>query len=149
MRVALSVLAAAWASVATVAAAGQQHVFGAAGEHQWQQQQQQQQPGGNDVLVSWDTQPGRLYESARLIKVGENVRPRWLDVGSILALRRAGVRFMDITDVQELHAGGGATLAAGYESRLPQKLAQRDNVKGASDKLTKDLYGAVLQPFTA
>ncbi|KAJ2771636.1 hypothetical protein IWQ56_001706 [Coemansia nantahalensis] len=55
---------------------------------------------------------------------------------------------MDITDAQELHAGG-PTLAPEYTSQLPQKLAQRDNVEGAAAKLTTELYGAFLRPFTA
>ncbi|KAJ1718349.1 hypothetical protein LPJ61_006679, partial [Coemansia biformis] len=143
MRVALGLFAAVWASAAVVAAGGQQHVFGAVGDHH-----QQQHPGVNEVLVSWETQPGRLYESSRLIKVSESVRPRWLDIGSILALRRAGVRFMDITDAQELHAGG-PTLAPSYASHLPQRLGQKENTKGAVAKLTEDLYGKVLEPFTA
>ncbi|KAJ2801479.1 hypothetical protein H4R20_003653, partial [Coemansia guatemalensis] len=107
--------------------------------------------------TSWEMQPGTLYNQQRLIKVSEASRPRWMDLEAILVLRRAGVKFMDITDVQELHRPydavtdmteeGEASLQ--YKSKLPQELAQGKNVAGAVSLLSTELYGKVLEPFTA
>ncbi|PIA14807.1 Zn-dependent exopeptidase [Coemansia reversa NRRL 1564] len=101
-------------------------------------------------------QPGKLYNEQRLIKVSESSRPRWMDLESIMVLRRAGVRFMDITDVQELHRPYDSitdlTKEEGhleYKSKLPQELLQGKNVAKAVSLLSTELYGKVLEPFTA
>ncbi|KAI9467549.1 hypothetical protein BX667DRAFT_463886, partial [Coemansia mojavensis] len=83
----------------------------------------------------------------RLIKVSQEARPRWLTADAISVLRQAGVRFMDITDAQDLHSQPASRLK--YESRLPSRLEQQDKVGLAISKLSTDLYGQVLTPFTA
>ncbi|KAJ2690209.1 hypothetical protein IWW39_000890 [Coemansia spiralis] len=103
-----------------------------------------------DIKTSGEFQPGSLYHSQRLIKVSEAARPRWMELADILVLRRAGVRFMDITDAKELHSKS-ASLDGGaqYSSRLPTKLVHGKEVGGAIDALSTKLYGDVLRPFTA
>ncbi|KAJ2344278.1 Leucine aminopeptidase 1, partial [Coemansia erecta] len=132
MRVVLLALAALAASVS----AQHQHVFA---------------PGplvhhDADVRTSSDFQPGNLYASQRLIKVSEQARARWMSLESIMVLRQAGVRFMDITDAQDLHE---ASSAVGFESTLPRELAQGAEVNKTLELLSTDLYGLVLEPFTA
>ncbi|KAJ2161436.1 hypothetical protein GGF46_001456 [Coemansia sp. RSA 552] len=133
MRLAfVSVLASVFA--ATAAALPGQHVFGSLGG-----------PG-----LHADMQPGTLYSEQRLVKVGENVRARWMGLEAIQVLRQAGVGFMDITDAQELHELHESRAAVlGYESELPEELRQEKRVEGAIGRLTTSLYGRVLEPFTA
>ncbi|KAJ2514979.1 hypothetical protein H4217_005455 [Coemansia sp. RSA 1939] len=88
-----------------------------------------------------------LYAGERLIKINETAQPQRMGVDDIFALRRAGVRFVDITDAQELYQGhGGAAVAAGA---LPATLAFGDEVRKAIGQLSTKLYGDVLEPFTA
>ncbi|KAJ2121699.1 hypothetical protein IW147_004016 [Coemansia sp. RSA 720] len=98
-----------------------------------------------ELRTSAEFQPGSLYADRRLIKVSEQVRARWMSLDSILALRQAGVRFMDITDAQDLHTSS----VTGYESTLPLELSQGAAVNKTIDLLSTDLYGLVLEPFTA
>ncbi|KAJ2735167.1 hypothetical protein IW152_001796 [Coemansia sp. BCRC 34962] len=111
--------------------------------------------GGADIRTSSEFRPGALYHSQRLIKVSEAARPRWMELADILVLRRAGVRFMDITDAQALHHSTAASLLPGdgrapqHSSRLPTKLVRGKEVAGAIDALGTALYGDVLRPFTA
>ncbi|KAJ2059524.1 hypothetical protein GGI17_004345 [Coemansia sp. S146] len=103
-----------------------------------------------DIKTSSEFKPGVLYNSQRLIKVSEAAKPRWMELADILVLRRAGVKFMDITDAQALHKAapsfGGETQ---YSSRLPTKLVRGKEVAKAIEGLTTQLYGDVLRPFTA
>ncbi|KAJ1994057.1 hypothetical protein GGI04_005884, partial [Coemansia thaxteri] len=91
----------------------------------------------------------------RLIKVSEAAKARWMDLEDILVLRRAGVKFMDITDAQALHGvqDGANRLSPAadnlYDSRLPEKLVHGQDVASAIAALTTQLYGDVLVPFTA
>ncbi|KAJ2900256.1 hypothetical protein IWW38_000600 [Coemansia aciculifera] len=106
-----------------------------------------------DIRTSSDFTPGKLYDSQRLIKVSAAAKPRWLALEDILVLRRAGVRFMDITDTQALHTSSSSSSASGlvegYTSRLPTKLVRGEEVAAAVEGLTTKLYGDVLRPFTA
>ncbi|ORX66417.1 Zn-dependent exopeptidase [Linderina pennispora] len=90
-----------------------------------------------------------LYESQRLIKVSEGAKPRWVSIDDILVLRRTGVKFVDITDVQELYEPKSDFSGASYISKLPDSLAHGSEVKKATADLTTQLYGDVLTPFTA
>ncbi|KAJ1833540.1 hypothetical protein LPJ63_002672 [Coemansia sp. RSA 2711] len=133
MRVVLVALAALAAS-----ASAHQHVFasGPLAHHQ-----------AADARTSSEFQPGSLYAGQRLIKVGEHVSARWMSIDAIMTLRQAGVGFMDITDTQDLHAPS-SSLAA-YESRLPSQLTQGAAVNKTLELVSSDLYGLVLEPFTA
>ncbi|KAJ2636579.1 hypothetical protein GGF40_002920 [Coemansia sp. RSA 1286] len=151
MRFALVALAALAAVSVTHAREGSQHHFGAAGHHY-------SHPSAQVVAeheaaagrITEDMHPGTLYSGKRLVKVSESTRPRWLTLEDILALRRAGVGFMDITDTQDMHSQDAHNLAvAEYESRLPEKLSRGKQVRGAIDQLSTQLYGDVLNPFTA
>ncbi|KAJ2827620.1 hypothetical protein GGI24_002602, partial [Coemansia furcata] len=103
-----------------------------------------------DIKTSSDFKPGNLYSSQRLIKVSEAARPRWMELNDILVLRRAGVKFMDITDAQALHSATPSFSAeTQYTSRLPTKLVHGEEVAKAIEGLTTQLYGDVLRPFTA
>ncbi|KAJ1822508.1 hypothetical protein LPJ56_000739 [Coemansia sp. RSA 2599] len=146
MRFTLVALAALAAVSVTQAREGSQHHFGAVG-HDYHHYGEQ---------VTEDMQPGSLYSSKRLVKVSEHAKPRWLALEDILALRRAGVGFMDITDTQDMHAseatvqqGGKAVAGDEYETTLPTKLGQGKRVRGAIEQLSTKLYGDVLNPFTA
>ncbi|KAJ1935806.1 hypothetical protein GGF37_005853 [Kickxella alabastrina] len=144
MRIALLALAALAAVATTVAAreVGHQHHFGASGHPH------PSRPA-DDLRLSHDMQPGSLYVSARLIKVSEHTKARWLPLDDILALRRAGVKFIDITDAQELHESSVTASSSEYVSRLPQVLGRGKEVNGAIGLLSTELYGDVLRPFTA
>ncbi|KAJ2835054.1 hypothetical protein FBU31_001704 [Coemansia sp. 'formosensis'] len=103
-----------------------------------------------DIKTSSDFKPGNLYNSQRLIKVSEAARPRWMELDDILVLRRAGIKFMDITDTQALHSATPSFSAeTQYTSRLPTKLVHGKEVAKAIEALTTQLYGDVLRPFTA
>ncbi|KAJ2806338.1 hypothetical protein H4S07_003826, partial [Coemansia furcata] len=103
-----------------------------------------------DIKTSSDFKPGNLYNSQRLIKISEAARPRWMELDDILVLRRAGVKFMDITDAQALHSATPSFIAeTEYTSRLPTKLVHGEEVAKAIEGLTTQLYGDVLRPFTA
>ncbi|KAJ1646291.1 hypothetical protein LPJ64_002222 [Coemansia asiatica] len=150
----IATLAVAAVSV-TQAREGNQHHFGAVGHHYSVQAaaaaaavafEQQAAAGGH---ITEDMHPGTLYSSKRLIKVSENTKPRWLGLEDILALRRAGVGFMDITDTQDMHHQQDIKALGEYESRLPTKLSHGKQVRGAIGQLSTKLYGDVLNPFTA
>ncbi|KAJ2746868.1 hypothetical protein GGI20_001021 [Coemansia sp. BCRC 34301] len=105
----------------------------------------------SDIKTSSEFKPGTLYNTQRLIKVSEAARPRWMGLEDILVLRRAGVKFMDITDTQALHESSNLVdgEAPQYLSRLPSKLVHGKEVAAATADLTTQLYGDVLRPFTA
>ncbi|KAJ1950164.1 hypothetical protein FBU59_000810 [Linderina macrospora] len=108
-----------------------------------------QQPA-HDLKTTSDFQPGNLYQSQRLVKVSEAAQPRWVTIDDILVLRRTGVKFVDITDVQELYDDAESSFStASYVSKLPQSLTRSSEVKQATAELTTQLYGDVLVPFTA
>ncbi|KAJ1886242.1 hypothetical protein LPJ71_009130, partial [Coemansia sp. S17] len=104
-----------------------------------------------DIKTSSEFKPGSLYNSQRLIKVSEAAKPRWMELEDILVLRRAGVKFMDITDAQALHKPAPSSFdgETQYSSRLPTKLVHGKEVAKAIEGLTTQLYGDVLRPFTA
>ncbi|KAJ2461630.1 hypothetical protein GGF42_000063 [Coemansia sp. RSA 2424] len=142
MKLSLLALAALGVAAAASSAGRHQRPFGTASGH-----------GGavahSDIRTSSEFQPGGLYASQRLIKVSEAAKPRWMALEDILVLRRAGVKFRDITDVQALHEAPSSSIAAPYSSRLPAKLAHGAEVNAAISGLTTQLYGDVLRPFTA
>ncbi|KAJ2726402.1 hypothetical protein GGI07_000540 [Coemansia sp. Benny D115] len=150
MRITLLALA----TLASMASAyigqpGHQHHFAAAGTSGHRDMRQPEHVLAN-AKVAADTQPGSIYKRPRLIKVGEHAPARWLPVEDIMALRRAGVRFMDITDTQELHSTTTSLVdGTEYVSQLPHKLSRGKEVGEAIDRLSTKLYGDVLKPFTA
>ncbi|KAI8326443.1 Zn-dependent exopeptidase [Martensiomyces pterosporus] len=101
---------------------------------------------GVSIKTSSEFQPGSLYSSQRLVKVSESAKPRWLDLEDILVLRRAGVKFIDITDAQELHHP--SNLAA-FSPSAKSEAEYSAEVKAAIGELSTNLYGNVLRPFTA
>ncbi|KAI9500383.1 hypothetical protein GGI25_003149 [Coemansia spiralis] len=125
----LSLFSAAILALTLSVASGHQHAFAA------------------NHRSSAETDASPMYQSSRLIKVSEAAAPRWMDLADILVLRRAGVRFMDITDSQALHGStlGGASL---WSTKLPTELAKQKEVGAALEELSTDLYTKVLVPFT-
>ncbi|KAJ1780886.1 hypothetical protein LPJ59_007170, partial [Coemansia sp. RSA 2399] len=88
-----------------------------------------------------------LYASDRLIKLSETAEPQLMSVDTIFGLRRAGVRFIDITDAQELYQE--ASSAMPKSAKLPTVLSLGDEVRQTIDRLSTKLYGDILTPFTA
>ncbi|KAJ2401890.1 hypothetical protein GGI23_001093 [Coemansia sp. RSA 2559] len=90
-----------------------------------------------------------LYASDRLIKLSETAEPQLMDVDTIFGLRRAGVRFIDITDAQELYQAASAVAAVPKPAKLPAVLSLSDEVRQTIGHLSTKLYGDILTPFTA
>ncbi|KAJ2559614.1 hypothetical protein EV175_000250 [Coemansia sp. RSA 1933] len=89
-----------------------------------------------------------LYATDRLIKLSETAEPQLMSADDIVGLRRAGVRFIDITDAQELYQDGASAKPV-PKAELPKVLALGDEVRQTIKQLSTKLYGDVLTPFTA
>ncbi|KAJ1664225.1 hypothetical protein IW140_005263 [Coemansia sp. RSA 1813] len=105
-------------------------------------------PTQQHAFVAPGTAPeSGLYSSDRLIKLSETAQPQLMAMDDIFGLRRAGVRFIDITDAQELYQDSAASAAK--NAPLPTSLTRGDDVRQTIDRLSTKLYGDVLTPFTA
>ncbi|KAI8079738.1 uncharacterized protein BX664DRAFT_341357 [Halteromyces radiatus] len=95
----------------------------------------------DQLRVFRQTEPER-----RLIQYGEDTPPKWMKQTDIDNLFRAGVKFMDITDHQDL--GSYSAYQRAWEPVIPTKVSYQDEVAPFIGNLTTDTMKSNLEKFT-